>query len=128
MNLQSLRNLVTLDLSYNETAGEGTIELVNGLSVCCNNSLEELYLGDNGPSGQLQDSLGNFNNLRSLDLSFNSFDGPLPNSIQHLTNLEILDLHGNFLPGSIPMGIGNMLRMSLKSWLGCILIGILGKG
>ena len=51
MNLQSLRNLVTLDLSYNEIASEGTIELVNGLSICYNNSLEELYLGDNGPSG-----------------------------------------------------------------------------
>ena len=77
---------------------------MNGLSVCCNNSLEELHLGHHGLGGghQLPDSLGNFYDLRSLDLSFNSFDGPLPNSIQHITNLESLDLSKNSITGPIP--------------------------
>ena len=89
-NITTLGNLVHLDLTYNNIGSEGIIELVNGLLVWCNNSLEELHLGHNGLGGghQLPDSLGNFYNLRSLDLSFNSFNGPLPNSIQHLTNLE----------------------------------------
>ena len=84
---------------------------MNGLSVWCNNSLEELHLGHNGLGGghQLPDSLGNFYNLRSLDLSLNSFDGPLPNSIQHLTNLESLDLSMNSISGPIPTWIGNFL-------------------
>ena len=110
VNLQSLGNLGTLDLSYNGIASEG-IELVNGLSICHNNSLEELYLGHNRLSGQLPDSLGSFNYLRYLDLRYNSFDGPLPNSIQHLTNLESLDMSKNTISGSIPTGIRNLLRM-----------------
>ena len=111
VKLQSLRNLVTLDLSDNNIIGSEGIELVNGLSICCNNSLEELHLGSNGLSGELPDSLGNFNNLRSLDLKNNSFDGPFPIAIQQLTNLESLDLRGNSLSGPIPMGIRNMLQM-----------------
>ena len=84
---------------------------MNGLSICYNNSLEELHLGYNGLSGELPDSLGNFNNLRSLDLKYNSFDSPFPIAILHLTNLESLDLCRNSLSGPIPMGIGNMLWM-----------------
>ena len=95
MKLQSLRNLVTLDLSGNNNIGNEGIELVNGLSICCNNSLEELHKGYNGLSGELPDSLGNFNNLRYLDLKYNSFDGPFPIAILHLTNLESLDLRRN---------------------------------
>ncbi|KAJ9709823.1 hypothetical protein PVL29_001341 [Vitis rotundifolia] len=110
VNLQSLRNLVTLDLSYNNIGSEG-IELVNGLSACTNNSLEELNLGGNQVSGQLPDSLGLFKNLRSLYLSYNSFVGPFPNSIQRLTNLESLDLSKNSISGSIPTWIGNLQRM-----------------
>ena len=71
VNLQSLGNLGTLDLSYNGIASEG-IELVNGLSIYCNNSPEELYLDHNRLSGWLPDSLGSFNNLRYLDLRYNS--------------------------------------------------------
>ena len=86
---------------------------MNGLSVWCNNSLEELHLGHNGLGGELSDLLGNFNNLRSLDLSSNRFDGPLPKSIQHLTNSEVLYLNDNCISGPIPPWIGNMLRMKI---------------
>ncbi|XP_059593001.1 receptor-like protein EIX2 [Vitis vinifera] len=110
VNLRCLRNLVTLDLSYNSIGGEG-IEFLNRLSACTNNSLEELNLGSNQVSGQLPDSLGLFKNLKSLDLSNNSFVGPFPNSIQHLTNLESLDLSENSISGPIPTWIGNLLRM-----------------
>ena len=102
---------MTLDLSINGIGSEGSIELVNGLSISCNNSLKVLKLRNSGLGGELPDSLGNFNNLRFLDLTGNNIGGPLPNSIQHLTNLEILCLGGNSISGPIPMGIGNMLRM-----------------
>ncbi|KAL6350631.1 hypothetical protein AAG906_025561 [Vitis piasezkii] len=110
VNLRCLCNLVTLDLSHNNIGSEG-IELVNGLSACANNSLEELNLGSNQVSGQLPDSLGLFKNLKSLDLSSNDIVGPFPNSIQHLTNLESLYLRENFISGPIPTWIGNLLRM-----------------
>ncbi|KAL6350112.1 hypothetical protein AAG906_004050 [Vitis piasezkii] len=110
VNLLSLHNLVTLDLSSNNIGSEG-IELVNGLSACANSSLEELNLGGNQVSGQLPDSLGLFKNLKSLDLRYNNFVGPFPNSIQHLTNLERLDLSENSISGPIPTWIGNLLRM-----------------
>ena len=110
VNLRCLRNLVTLDLSYNSIGGEG-IEFLSRLSARTNNSLEELNLGGNQVSGQLPDSLGIFKNLKSLDLSSNSFVGPFPNSIQHLTNLESLYLSKNSISGPIPTWIGNLLRM-----------------
>ncbi|WJZ81608.1 hypothetical protein VitviT2T_001442 [Vitis vinifera] len=110
VNLLSLHNLVTLDLSDNNIGSEG-IELVNGLSACANSSLEELNLGGNQVSGQLPDSLGLFKNLKSLYLWYNNFVGPFPNSIQHLTNLESLDLSENSISGPIPTWIGNLLRM-----------------
>ncbi|KAL6350646.1 hypothetical protein AAG906_025576 [Vitis piasezkii] len=110
VSLRSLCNLVTLDLSFNNIGSEG-IELVNGLSICSNSSLEGLYLGGNQVSGQLPNSLGLFKNLKSLDLSYNSFVGPFPNSIQHLTNLESLDLRENSISGPIPTWIGNLLQM-----------------
>ncbi|XP_034690360.1 receptor-like protein EIX2 [Vitis riparia] len=110
VNLLSLRNLVTLDLSFNYIGSEG-IELVNGLSACTNNSLEELNLGGNQVSGQLPDSLGLFKNLKSLDLSSNNIVGPFPHSIQHLTNLESLHLSKKSISGPIPTWIGNLLRM-----------------
>ncbi|RVW99313.1 putative leucine-rich repeat receptor-like protein kinase [Vitis vinifera] len=110
VNLGSLRNLVTLDLSFNYIGSEA-IELVNGLSTYTNNSLEWLNLGYNQFGGQLPDSLGLFKNLKYLNLMNNSFVGPFPNSIQHLTNLEILYLIENFISGPIPTWIGNLLRM-----------------
>ncbi|RVW62784.1 Receptor-like protein 12 [Vitis vinifera] len=110
VNLGSLRNLVTLDLSFNYIGSEA-IELVNGLSTCTNNSLEWLNLGYNQFGGQLPDSLGLFKNLKYLNLMNNSFVGPFPNSIQHLTNLEILYLIENFISGPIPTWIGNLRRM-----------------
>ncbi|RVW99284.1 putative inactive leucine-rich repeat receptor kinase XIAO [Vitis vinifera] len=146
VNLRCLRNLVTLDLSYNSIGGEG-IEFLNRLSACTNNSLEELNLGGNQVSGQLPDSLGLFKNLKSLDLSYNSFVGPFPNSIQHLTNLESLYLRKNSISGPIPTWIGNLLRMKrlslsfnlmngtipesigqLRELTELYLIGMLGKG
>ncbi|XP_034685648.1 receptor-like protein EIX2 [Vitis riparia] len=48
VNLRCLRNLVTLDLSYNSIGGEG-IEFLSRLSACTNNSLEELNLGGTHP-------------------------------------------------------------------------------
>ncbi|KAL6350641.1 hypothetical protein AAG906_025571 [Vitis piasezkii] len=123
VNLLSLHNLVTLDLSFNNIGSEG-IELVNGLSACANSSLEELNLGYNQFGGQLPDSLGLFKNLKYLNLMNNSFpldhrsiqeqtvwwdseldvfSGEIPKWIgERMPSLEQLRLRGNMLTGDIP--------------------------
>ncbi|RVW90795.1 LRR receptor-like serine/threonine-protein kinase ERL2 [Vitis vinifera] len=80
VNLRCLRNLVTLDLSYNSIGGEG-IEFLSRLSACTNNSLEELNLGGNQVSG---------------------FRGRYPNGLEKECHLEHLRLRGNMLTGDIP--------------------------
>ncbi|RVW99362.1 putative inactive leucine-rich repeat receptor kinase XIAO [Vitis vinifera] len=125
VNLLSLHNLVTLDLSNNNIGSEG-IELVNGLSACANSSLEELNLAVNQVSGQLPDSLGLFKNLKSLDLrsiqeqtvwwdseldvfkifTYSAdigFSGEIPKWIgERMSSLKQLRLRGNMFTGDIP--------------------------
>ncbi|KAJ9184967.1 hypothetical protein P3X46_004651 [Hevea brasiliensis] len=100
-----------LDLSSN-IIGSDIIKLVDGLSECSNNTLEELDLQNNNFNGQIPESLGNLTRLRSLDLSGNSFSGLIPSSIRTLSFLERLHLSSNELNGSIPEWIGQLKALT----------------
>ncbi|KAF2308215.1 hypothetical protein GH714_037004 [Hevea brasiliensis] len=99
------------DLSSN-IIGSDIIKLVDGLSECSNNTLEELDLQNNNFNGQIPESLGNLTRLRSLDLSGNSFSGLIPSSIRTLSFLERLHLSSNELNGSIPEWIGQLKALT----------------
>ncbi|KAH0929843.1 hypothetical protein HID58_015570 [Brassica napus] len=71
-SLYKVKNLTTLDLSYN-------------------------YF-----SGHISPSIGNFSHLTTLDLSKNYFSGWIPSSVGNLSHLTILDLSGNDFIGELP--------------------------
>ncbi|KAL0897596.1 hypothetical protein Bca101_081557 [Brassica carinata] len=71
-SLFKVKNLISLDLSYN-------------------------YI-----SGHISSSIGNFSHLTILDLSKNYFSGWIPSSVGNLSHLTILDLSGNDFIGELP--------------------------
>ncbi|KAJ0252440.1 Protein BRASSINOSTEROID INSENSITIVE 1 [Hirschfeldia incana] len=91
-------SLLTLDLSSNKF--NGTI-LPN---LCRNpkNTLQELYLQDNGFTGKIPPTLSNCSELVSLHLSFNYLSGRIPASLSSLSKLRDLKLWMNMLEGEIP--------------------------
>ncbi len=82
----------------------------NGLIVA--KRVFAIQLDDNGLSGRLDPSIGNFKKLARLDLSGNQLTGAIPTEITNIKNLARLDLSGNHLTGSIPTEIGNLEMLS----------------
>ncbi|RVW99260.1 LRR receptor-like serine/threonine-protein kinase FLS2 [Vitis vinifera] len=130
VSLRSLCNLVTLDLSFNNIGSEG-IELVNGLSICSNNSLEGLYLGGNEFSGPIPTWIGNLLRMKRLGLSFNLMNGTIPESIGQLRELTVLYLDWNSWEGviseihfsPIPLNIGESSSLTVLDVSGNLLNG-----
>ncbi|GLT86496.1 hypothetical protein SLE2022_046340 [Rubroshorea leprosula] len=108
---ENLCFLNSLALSSNEMSGE-IVKLVESLSKCSNNSLEELDLSSNGFNGLIPQPLQNLNNMRYLSLSGNHFSGPFPVSLENLSSLEELYLFSNELNGTIPQRIGQLKHLT----------------
>ncbi|CAE6151844.1 unnamed protein product [Arabidopsis arenosa] len=121
--LLKMRGLKVLDLSFNEFSGELPESLSNlsaslltlDLSsnnfsgpilpnLCRNpkNTLQELYLQNNGFTGKIPPTLSNCSELVSLHLSFNYLSGTIPSSLGSLSKLRDLKLWLNMLEGEIP--------------------------
>lgn len=121
--LLKMRGLKVLDLSFNEFSGELPESLTNlsaslltlDLSsnnfsgpilpnLCQNpkNTLQELYLQNNGFTGKIPPTLSNCSELVSLHLSFNYLSGTIPSSLGSLSKLRDLKLWLNMLEGEIP--------------------------
>ncbi|XP_071702230.1 phytosulfokine receptor 1-like [Rutidosis leptorrhynchoides] len=80
----------------------------NWVGVTCNSSsgrIIKLELTHKKLTGNLSDSISNFDHLSALNLSHNFIKGPLPVSLFHLSNLEILDLSSNEFIGVLPISI-----------------------
>ena len=71
----------------------------------------ELWLPDNGLTGEIPPELENFERLIGLDLSGNQLTGDIPPELWNLTSLVKLDLSGNRLTGEIPAELGNIKSM-----------------
>ncbi|KAG2319072.1 hypothetical protein Bca4012_054690 [Brassica carinata] len=121
--LLKMRGLRVLDLSFNELSGELPESLTNLSaslltldlssnnfsgpilpSLCRNekNTLRELYLQNNGFTGEIPPTLSNCTELVSLHLSFNYLSGTIPSSLGSLSKLRDLKLWMNMLRGEIP--------------------------
>ncbi|KAK2393643.1 leucine-rich repeat receptor protein kinase HPCA1 [Trifolium repens] len=96
--IQSLSELVTLDLSYN-TGITGTIPREIGNLK----NLDSLALVNCGFSGPIPDTIGSLKKLTFLALNSNKLNGNIPHSLGNLANLDWLDLDDNQLEGPIPV-------------------------
>ncbi|XP_010531422.1 PREDICTED: protein BRASSINOSTEROID INSENSITIVE 1-like [Tarenaya hassleriana] len=99
---ESLSNLAaslqTLDLSSNNLSGP----IPTNLCQNPRNALNELYLQNNGLTGQIPATLSNCSELVSLHLSLNYLTGSIPASLGSLSKLRDLKLWLNLLEGEIP--------------------------
>ena len=68
----------------------------------------ELWLPDNGLTGEIPPELGNFEKLVGLDLSGNQLTGNIPTELRNLTALSNLDLSKNRLTGEVPPELGRL--------------------
>lgn len=114
-SLKNLCNLRYLDLDSSLADGVDIGEMLESLPQRCSSSrLQELYLPNNGMSGNLPDyrRLMHLTGLRVLDLSYNNITGYIPPSLGNLTSLATLDISSNNLTGLIPTGQGYFPSLS----------------
>ncbi|EPS62996.1 hypothetical protein M569_11790, partial [Genlisea aurea] len=117
--LSALKNLILLDLSYNELVG-ALPESLSGLA-----SLQALILAGNPMAGAAlpETAFVGLSSLLVLVLSDMSLEGPIPRSIGELKTLRVLRLDGNRLNGSIPESFSALSRLSELRLDSCRLTG-----
>ncbi|KAF7840304.1 putative leucine-rich repeat receptor-like protein kinase [Senna tora] len=97
-DIQSLSELVTLELSYNKDM-TGTIpDEIGNLT-----KLQTLILVGCGFSGSIPDSIGSLKQLSFLALNLNQFTGNIPRTLGNLSSIDWLDLADNQIEGTIPV-------------------------
>ncbi|XP_073035716.1 LOW QUALITY PROTEIN: protein TOO MANY MOUTHS [Primulina eburnea] len=107
-NLNGLKDLILLDLSYNIISNPFTYPFKNL------NSLQALILNGNPSTATTipEDAFEGLNSLMILGLSNMNLEGLIPESIDKLTELRVLHLNGNQLNGTIPPNLVNLNGLS----------------
>ncbi|KAF3952937.1 hypothetical protein CMV_021566 [Castanea mollissima] len=110
-----LRNLVSLDLSWNQFHGPIPVHLQNLTS------LRHLGLSANNFNSSIPNWLYSFSHLEFLNLDYNSLHATISSSIGNLTSAISIDLSRNELEGKVPRSLGNLcnlreIRLSYNKW------------
>ncbi len=105
-SLGNLKDLVTLDLSYNTFTGSIPDQLTSLTK------LATLNLTNCALSGSIPANIGNMAGLTTLYLPTNKLTGSIPTSIGNLSKLITVYMHGNLLSGSIPSTIGSLQNLT----------------
>nr|XP_023903612.1 receptor-like protein EIX2 [Quercus suber]XP_023903613.1 receptor-like protein EIX2 [Quercus suber] len=113
--ISGLRNLVSLDLSYNNFQGPIPVDLHNITS------LRHLDLSWNNFNFSIPNWLYSFSRLEFLDLRLNNLQGTISSAIGNLTSAISIDLSENELGGKLPISLGNLcnlreIRLSYNNW------------
>ena len=82
-----------------------------GVTINASGRVTELYLPENGLSGNLPPEVGSLTELRELILWANELTGPIPPELASLKGLEHLGLGGNRLGGKIPAWLGSFSNL-----------------
>ena len=99
--LKSCRQLVKLDISYNDIGPLGMWCLAEGLKSCRQLVKLDMSINDIGPLGMssLAEGLKSCRQLVKLDISYNNIGShgmsSLAEGLQYCTNLQVLDLSDN---------------------------------
>ena len=107
---------------YNSTNGNNWVYKQNWLTnsdactwygITCNSAktnVENIELQQNGLTGSLPNSIGNFPELNflSLDIAPNHIGGTLPASIGNLTKMTLFSIASQNFVGDIPESFGNL--------------------
>ncbi|CAL5360634.1 unnamed protein product [Camellia sinensis] len=106
----SIFHLPNLQILYLEENYDltGNLPKVNRSS---SSSLQQLYLGYSGFSGELPYSIGYLTSLTSLDLSNCKFSRFIPESLGNLTQITDIYLGGNSFNGQIPFTLSNLNQL-----------------
>ncbi|KAG2615324.1 hypothetical protein PVAP13_3NG063600 [Panicum virgatum] len=105
-DIQSLSELVYLDLSYNKDLGGPLPAIIGSLS-----NLQNLILVGCTFSGEIPKELGQLSNLIFLSLNSNKFSGSIPATLGNLSKLYWFDLADNKLTGELPIFDGTNLGL-----------------
>ncbi|KAI9098472.1 hypothetical protein K1719_025097 [Acacia pycnantha] len=98
--LESLGHICTLHYSSlsRNLLSENLSTILQTVSTCASNSLQDLDLSDNHITGTLV-SLSIFPSLKNFDISGNFLNGTISKDLQFPSSLVSLDIHSNFLRG-----------------------------
>ncbi|KAK8643486.1 hypothetical protein V6N13_012782 [Hibiscus sabdariffa] len=126
MDIASLNNVLSLDLSANELSGSipaamGNMRNLQSLvlsenklqgsishELCGLQGLYELSLAANQLHGALPPCLGDLVSLRRLNFSSNKLHSSIPSRFWSLKDILQVDLSSNYFNGSLPVDIGNL--------------------
>ncbi|KAL6335125.1 hypothetical protein AAG906_027185 [Vitis piasezkii] len=112
--LSALKNLVTLDLSWDKL---NTLKIEGGKGLVKLNKLEHLDLSSNNLTDtHILEFLATLPALKSLSLADNYMEQPLSDQdLEAFSNLEILNLRLNSLTGSVPSSIRALSSLKVLS-------------
>ncbi|TVU49569.1 hypothetical protein EJB05_00882, partial [Eragrostis curvula] len=110
-NFKHLYSLEILYLAGTWMNGDIAV-LMEWLSQCALDKLQELHLGDSNFTGALPNLIGRFTSLTILDLSHNNLAGSIPPELGNCSCLVTLDLSYNQLSGIIPTELGAFANLT----------------
>ncbi|KAI4354352.1 hypothetical protein L6164_003222 [Bauhinia variegata] len=108
----SLCNLRKIYLSFTK-CNQKVSEILEILSECVSDQLENLVIVHSKLSGNLTDKIGVFKNLVQLDLQDNSIQGILPRSLGKLSSLEYLSISKNQFQGNPFEIVGQLSKLQI---------------
>ena len=94
----------------NWTSNEALSEW-HGVTTDANGRVTDLYLTQNGLSGEIPAELGDLTSLLNLYLWLNNLSGEIPAELGGLTSLQYLFLGDNNLSGEIPAELGGLTSL-----------------